>query len=243
MDEFIGSLMSASSKSNDINSSNINETVSPDDVTGLLMRSFNEADENAEASADSEENDNDVDWGLSDDSDDESETDNADKEEQDDSSEANDDFEEDNNEEDTDSEEDSEEEENSEDNGDDNSEESELLGTYESIKDEIDAERETLSEIYERFFKEIVEPLFRKLEDSNINVAFDTTKLKLEGLIRIELSHRNSDAVAEMEINIFANTVNGEFLGMENSDGEAVSTALDDVSLDDLLNILIKVLG
>ena len=46
-----------------------------------------------------------------------------------------------------------------------------------------------------------------------------------------------------MEINIFANTVNGEFLGMENSDGEAVATSLEDVSLDDLIGILIKVLG
>lgn len=234
--DVIGSLFDASNTSDSITNSITNESVSPDDITGLLMHSFNEA-----------EDENGIDWGITEEETDENVESDSNSDEVNDSEndseedkEPSEDSEDDNNEFEEDSDE---QEEFDEDDNNESSENDELLGNYESIKDELDGERETLSEIYERFFKEIVEPLFRKLEDSNINVAFDTTSLKTLGVIRIELSHRNSDASAEMEINIFGNTVNGEFLGMENSDGEAVATSLDDVSLDDLINILIKVLG
>jgi len=207
------------------------EGATPDDITSMLMTSFNEDEGDEEETT--------IDWGVSDteedsDSDSEESTEETVSEEETDET----------TEETTETEEASEEEVVEED--DDVSEASgddEFLGTYESIKDEIDGERETLSDIYERFFKDLIEPLFRRLEDSNINVAFDTTALKTNGVIRIELSHRSTDASAEMEINIFANTVNGEFLGMENAEGEAITTSLDDVSLDDLISILIKVLA
>ena len=221
--DVIGSLFDAASTASSAitNTKTESESFSLDDATGFLMRSsFNEADE--------------IDWGV------------GDEPEADDAEEVEAEVEETDDGEKVEVEEDEVEEEATEDESADEEEpvsEGETLGAYEAIKEELDAERETLSGVYERFFKEIVEPLFRKLEDSNINVAFDTTALLSSGIIRIELSHRNSDASAEMEINIFANTVNGEFLGMENSDGEAVATSLEDVSLDDLIGILIKVLG
>jgi hypothetical protein len=228
--DVIGSLFDSASTTNGLinNAKTESESFSLDDATAFLMRSsFNEAEGD------------DIDWGVGGGND--AEADDAD----------------------VDAPEDVEAEADAEDAGDDDAEaddageadadeepaeeeavsEGETMGAYAAIKEELDAERETLSGVYERFFKEVVEPLFRKLEDSNINVAFDTTALLSSGIIKIELSHRNSDASAEMEINIFANTVNGEFLGMENSDGEAVATSLEDVSLDDLIGILIKVLG
>ena len=227
--DVIGSLFDSASTTKGLinNAKTESESFSLDDATAFLMRSsFNEAEGD------------DIDWGVGGGDDDNAEADDAD----------------------VDAPEDVEAEAEEEDAGDDDAEaddteaeeetaeeeavsEGETMGAYAAIKEELDAERETLSGVYERFFKEIVEPLFRKLEDSNINVAFDTTALLSSGIIKIELSHRNSDASAEMEINIFANTVNGEFLGMENSDGEAVATSLEDVSLDDLISILIKVLG
>lgn len=220
--DVIGSLFDAASTASSslTNTKTESESFSLDDATGFLMRSsFNEAEGDE------------IDWGV------------GEEPEADDTEEV-----------EAEVKEDDEEVEVSEDNAEDVSDdepetddaeisEGETLGAYEAIKEELDAERETLSGVYERFFKEVVEPLFRKLEDSNINVAFDTTALLSSGIIRIELSHRNSDASAEMEINIFANTVNGEFLGMENTDGEAVATSLEDVSLEDLIGILIKVLG
>ena len=220
--DVIGSLFDAASTANTVSSSTKteSESFSLDDATGFLMRSsFNEAEGDE------------IDWGVGDEPEaDDAEEVEAEVEETDDGEEV----------------EASEEEEvKEEEPSDEESEvsEGETMGAYEAIKEELDAERETLSGVYERFFKESVEPLFRKLEDSNINVAFDTTALLSSGIIRIELSHRNSDASAEMEINIFANTVNGEFLGMENTEGEAIATSLEDVSLDDLIGILIKVLG
>lgn len=232
--DVIGSLFNASnSSSSSTELNNIKENISPDDVTALLMRSFNEAeDDNSDSSEE-------IDWSVSEDKEENVEDTNEESEQEDNQE---DDLSEDENEDDENDDNKDNSDELEENNDVDESEEGEVLGSYEAIKDELDSERETLSDIYERFFKDVVDPLFRKLEDSNINVAFDTTKLKTCGLIRIELSHRNSEASAEMEINIFANTVNGEFLGMENSEGEAVSTSLDDVSLDDLINILIKVL-
>lgn len=225
--DIIGSIYDASSSTNNQEQTTVKEstTPSPDDITGMLMHSFNEAEDDG------------IDWGVSEDepTNDEPQEDTVeDTEETQEEQEVV---------EDEPVDEESEFEETEEDSEESFSENDELLGTYESIKDELEGERETLSNIYERFFKELIEPLFRKLEDSNINVAFDTTGLKTLGVIRIELSHRNSDSSAEMEINIFGNTVNGEFLGMENSEGEAIATSLDDVSLDDLVNILIKVLG
>lgn len=219
--DVIGSLFDAASTANTVssNTKTESESFSLDDATGFLMRSsFNEAEGDE------------IDWGVGDEPEaDDAEEVEAEVEETDDGEEV----------------EASEEEVKEEEPSDEESEvsEGETMGAYEAIKEELDAERETLSGVYERFFKEIVEPLFRKLEDSNINVAFDTTALLSSGIIRIELSHRNSDASAEMEINIFANTVNGEFLGMENTEGEAIATSLEDVSLDDLIGILIKVLG
>ena len=238
--DVIGSLFDSSNKSsNQLNTSSSikSESISPDDITAMLVHSFNEAEE------DNASDDEGIDWGISE-TEDEGQEDNSQDDDESTSNEDNNDVsEEDNDESENYNDEDEENVDNEDTNDEEQSQDDEILGSYEAIKDELDAERETLSDVYERFFKDIVDPLFRKLEDSNINVAFDTTRLKSEGIIRIELSHRNSDANAEMEINIFANTVNGEFLGMENSDGEAVSTSLDDVSLDDLLNILIKVLA
>ena len=218
--DVIGSLFDSSTSTNCIiEAKKESNSFSLDDATAFLMKSsFNEAEEEP------------IDWGVSeeeteDTSDEDTETT---SEEETEETETTDDVEE------------------TSDNDIEDSEplsEGETLGAYAAIKEELDAERETLSGVYERFFKEVVEPLFRKLEDSNINVAFDTTSLLSSGIIRIELSHRNSDASASMEINIFANTVNGEFLGMENADGDAIATSLEDVSLDDLINILIKVLG
>lgn len=234
--DLIGSLFTASNKASGTSTTDesVSTALSPDDATAFLFRSFNEAENEEEQSSE------DISWddldSVSDDSEDNSEeTKDSEEQESDEESEES---------------EEPEEEESDEENEDDytedegeSSEGGEILGSYEAIKDEIEEERKVLSDVYERFFVEIVEPLFRKIEDSNINVAFDTMDLKSNGIIRIELSHRNSDSTADMEINIFANTVNGEFLGMENSDGEAVTTSLDDVSLDDLINILIKVLG
>ena len=223
---------SSNAANNDSNISMKTEGATPDDITSMLMSSFNEAEGDEETT---------IDWGVSD-SEEETETDtesgNSESEDVE-STETEEEVSEDDIEEDDASEN----EETEDEDVSDASSDDEFLGTYEAIKDEIDGERETLSDIYERFFKDLVEPLFRRLEDSNINVAFDTTALKTNGLIRIELSHRSTDASAEMEINIFANTVNGEFLGMENSEGEAITTSLDDVSLDDLISILIKVLA
>lgn len=225
--DVISCLYDSSNSSESSETTNVSESVSPDDITGMLMHSFNEAEDS-----------DGIDWGVTEETT-EDEVDNGSEEEVQEETEETVDEEPEESEEESDVEQDNE----YDDESDEYSENEELLGTYESIKDELDGERETLSDIYVRFFDEIVEPLFRKLEDSNINVAFDTTGLKSLGVIRIELSHRNSEASAEMEINIFGNTVNGEFLGMENSDGEAVATSLEDVSLDDLLNILIKILG
>lgn len=224
--DVIGSLFDSSSTTNGIvNAKTESESFSLDEATAFLMKSsFNEAEGDE------------IDWSVPDEPADEADVDDAEEVEAE--AEAED--------ENTGDEADTESEESNDENDEATEEaisEGETMGAYEAIKEELDAERETLSDVYERFFKEVVEPLFRKLEDSNINVAFDTTSLLSSGLIKIELSHRNSDASAEMEINIFANTVNGEFLGMENSDGEAVATSLEDVSLDDLIGILIKVLG
>lgn len=228
--DVIGSLFDSSSTTNGIiNAKTESESFSLDEATAFLMRSsFNEAEGDE------------IDWSVPAETDadagDDADVDNAEdvEAEADADAEANDD---------AGDEEAPEESEDEESPAEEEVSEGETMGAYAAIKEELDAERETLSGVYERFFKEVVEPLFRKLEDSNINVAFDTTSLLSSGLIKIELSHRNSDASAEMEINIFANTVNGEFLGMENSDGEAVATSLEDVSLDDLISILIKVLG
>lgn len=228
--DVIGSLFDSSSTTNGIiNAKTESESFSLDEATAFLMKSsFNEAEGDE------------IDWSVPAETDadagDDADVDNAEdvEAEADADVEANDDAGDEEAPEESEDESPAEEEAVSE---------GETMGAYAAIKEELDAERETLSGVYERFFKEVVEPLFRKLEDSNINVAFDTTSLLSSGLIKIELSHRNSDASAEMEINIFANTVNGEFLGMENSDGEAVATSLEDVSLDDLISILIKVLG
>lgn len=227
--DVIGSLFDSSSTTNGIvNAKTESESFSLDEATAFLMKSsFNEAEGDE------------IDWSVpaetDAESDDDADVDNADEVEAEADNEESDDAETD--------EEAPNETEDEESPAEEEVSEGETMGAYAAIKEELDAERETLSGVYERFFKEVVEPLFRKLEDSNINVAFDTTSLLSSGLIKIELSHRNSDASAEMEINIFANTVNGEFLGMENSDGEAVATSLEDVSLDDLISILIKVLG
>ena len=230
--DVIGSLFDSASTTNGLinNAKTESESFSLDDATAFLMRSsFNEAEGDE------------IDWGVGGGDD---EADDADVDAPEDvDAEAD---KEDAGDEEAETEESGDNEEEAEEDPAEEKEavsEGETMGAYTAIKEELDAERETLSGVYERFFKEVVEPLFRKLEDSNINVAFDTTALLSGGIIKIELSHRNSDASAEMEINIFANTVNGEFLGMENSDGEAVATSLEDVSLDDLIGILIKVLG
>lgn len=233
--DLIGSLFNASnsvssnSKQTTYQTNSLSEAISPDDATAFLVKAFNEAEEEGggdDLTWDDLESEN-----LNNSEEDEEEDDNEDNKEEDT---ANDEVESEDTEDD--------ESENDTQSEDSDEEKGEVLGSYEALKDELNSERETLSDVYTRFFKEVVEPLFRKIEDSNINVSFDTMKLKSNGLIRIELSHRNSDASAEMQIDIFANTVNGEFLGMENSDGEAISTSLDDVSLDDLISILIKVL-
>lgn len=232
--DLIGSLFTASNNSSSgilSNKPTIPRGLSPDDATSVLMQSFNEADSQPS---------DDISWDDLDSVSEDTSEETEEPEVEEDTSEETEETEDNSEETETDVEED-EEEESDDDN--ESSDGGEILGSYESIKDEIEEERKVLSDVYERFFTEIIEPLFRKIEDSNINVAFDTMELKTNGIIRIELSHRNSDSTADMEINIFANTVNGEFLGMENSDGEAVTTSLEDVSLDDLLNILIKVLG
>ena len=166
------------------------------EVTGILMKAFKEADDEVQGS------ENTVDVEQDDEQDEEDEND-SNEDEQD----------------------------------------GELIGEFSEIKDEIEAHRENLSEIYERLFKNVISPLFRKLQDFNLNVAFDTTELLSHGIVKIKLSHMNIKSSAKMEINIFANTVNGEFLGLENKNGEVLSTDLNDVSLDDLINILIKVLA
>ena len=221
------------SSKNDCTSCAVTEDVQKE-IDSALFKSFNEAEDEA---ADEESSET-LDWGVDENDDsqeDDSEAEITSSDEEEETSEN-----EDTNEEEVENE-DSEQELNENGESSDTSD-GEIAGVYSEIKDELDAERETLGNIYERFFDGVVEPLFRKLEDSNINVSFDTTELLSQGVIRIELSHRNSDSSAEMQINIFANTVNGEFLGMENADGEAISTALDNVSLDDLIDILIKVL-
>ena len=166
----------------------------------------------------------------------------SDNSEEDDNEDSNDSSEEEDNEDDSSNDEEDDDDSSSDDEKEEKTD-GEIVGEFSEIKDEILAHREQLSEVYERFFKKVISPLFRKLEDYNLNVSFDTRRLKTHGIIRVELSHMNSSSSAEMEINIFADSVSGEFLGLENSDGEALSTSLNDISLDDLINILIKVLG
>lgn len=236
------------------------------EVTGILMKAFKEADDKPEEPAPKMD---DFDWdSINFDDDDEKQNDENQTEEQqnDDNNEAteqtedneeventepdeaDDEVQENENEEDDEQDEDDgndedEQDEDDENDSDEDEQDGELIGEFSEIKDEIEAHRENLSEIYERLFKNVISPLFRKLQDFNLNVAFDTTELLSHGIVKIKLSHMNLNSSAKMEINIFANTVNGEFLGLENKHGEVLSTDLNDVSLDDLINILIKVLA
>lgn len=237
------------------------------EVTGILMKAFKEADDKPEEPTpkmddfdwdgmnfdadDEEQNDenqaeeqqNDDDNETVEQTEDTEEVENTEQEEADDEvqgSENTEDVEQDVEQE---NEQDDEQDEEDENDSNEDEQDGELIGEFSEIKDEIEAHRENLSEIYERLFKNVISPLFRKLQDFNLNVAFDTTELLSHGIVKIKLSHMNIKSSAKMEINIFANTVNGEFLGLENKNGEVLSTDLNDVSLDDLINILIKVLA
>lgn len=243
------------------------------EVTGILMKAFKEADDKPEEPAPKMD---DFDWdSINFDNDDEEQNDENPTEEQQNDDEAveqteeteeventeqdvaDDEVQESENEQDEeqyeeqddeqndeqDEEQDDEQDEDDENASNEDKQDGELIGEFSEIKDEIEAHRENLSEIYERLFKNVISPLFRKLQDFNLNVAFDTTELLSHGIVKIKLSHMNIKSSAKMEINIFANTVNGEFLGLENKNGEVISTDLNDVSLDDLINILIKVLA
>ena len=229
------------------------------EVTGILMKAFKEADDKPEEPTPKMD---DFDWdSMNFDADDEEQNDENQAEEQqnDDDNETVEQTENTEEVENTEQEEaddevqgsentenveqDDEQDEEDENDSNEDEQDGELIGEFSEIKDEIEAHRENLSEIYERLFKNVISPLFRKLQDFNLNVAFDTTELLSHGIVKIKLSHMNIKSSAKMEINIFANTVNGEFLGLENKNGEVLSTDLNDVSLDDLINILIKVLA
>lgn len=237
------------------------------EVTGILMKAFKEADDKPEEAApkmddfdwdsmnfdDDEEEQNDESQTEEQQNEDDNEateqTENTEEVESTEPEEADDEVQENENEEDNEqneddgNDEDKQKDDDDETNSDEDEQDGELIGEFSEIKDEIEAHRENLSEIYERLFKNVISPLFRKLQDFNLNVAFDTTELLSHGIVKIKLSHMNLNSSAKMEINIFANTVNGEFLGLENKNGEVLSTDLNDVSLDDLINILIKVLA